>query len=62
MSGKWLVHFSFPGEISKEERLKNAIVEINDRITDGGKWEMRFPPFKTKEKEIKDLIKCLYGR
>ena len=35
---------------------------VNDRITDGGRWEMKFPPFKTKNNEIKDLIKCLYGR
>ena len=35
-------------------------VEINDRITDGGRWEMHFPPFKTKEEEIKELIKCLF--
>jgi len=27
----------------------------------GGKWEMKFYPSKTKEEEIKSLIKCLYG-
>jgi hypothetical protein len=35
-------------------------LENNDRITDGGRWEMHFTPLKTKEEEIKELIKCLF--
>jgi hypothetical protein len=56
----WIVRFTLPGELSKEEKLRKAILEINDRITDGGRWEMHFPPLKTKEEEIKELIKCLF--
>jgi hypothetical protein len=31
MSGKWLVEFNIPWEVNKEERLKNAIEEFNNR-------------------------------
>lgn len=31
MSGRWLFHFTLPGELSKEEKLKNAIEEFNNR-------------------------------
>ena len=31
MSSKWLINFILPDELSKEERLKNAIEDFNNR-------------------------------
>ena len=31
MSSKWLINFILPDELSKKERLKNAIEDFNNR-------------------------------
>ena len=42
----WIVHFDLPWEVGKEERLKNAIEEFNNRNLNGD----------SNEREIKQIF------